>query len=250
MESTQSASLGDILLRKSSEVKCPFFDHPPRADAQVVTMDSARFLLDDAPQVFKDKNLIFQSDEISLDDIALLLSIKSMVPSASITVCTDAANLKYRELITRLNFDFKIVSEGDFCNCRLGSDVGVLVSSWLYSSCADTSSPYSARVIALISEDFRNASLMNLSKELNLSTEYLSRVIRRDFKVTFRSLVNKLKLYVCEELVKRHGCSAEELAEFLGYTETNNFERFFRKTTGETFARHRSVTPGNFPVKK
>jgi YesN/AraC family two-component response regulator len=169
-----------------------------------------------------------------LDDITLLNKIKSKISSINIIVCTDKRNYKYEDLIQRLGFGFKIPSETICDTCRFNNNIKKIISSYLSSKCINGASFYTTKTICLISNDIRNSNLNELSKKIKISDRHLSRIIKKDFHTSFRSLINGLKISITKELIKQYRYSDQQIADFLGYRELNNLLRFIRKSTGKS----------------
>jgi len=87
-----------------------------------------------------------------------------------------------------------------------------------------------AYIEAHLSEEVR---LDQLSEHCHVSYEYLSRVLKKECGVSFRELLNQIRIARAQRYLLL-GASAGEAAEKTGYKTTAHFCRVFRQQTNET----------------
>ncbi len=224
-----------IFISKTLCEKCSCFND------QATSVESIESVAAKEAEELDNVDIIYQTDCIKLDEVAVLANIKNKIPSLRVTVCTNEANKKYSELIKGLDFRFELKGMSKCANCKFNYEVYKIISSWLLFNCSSRASYYTHRMINLISYDIANASLHELSKKLSISEEYLSRIIKRDCDKNFRTIINELKLYIVQEITKQYNLSDQDMAEFLGYNELTNFYRFIKKMKGKPFSRIRAA---------
>ena len=81
---------------------------------------------------------------------------------------------------------------------------------------------------------FRKVSLNDAAAEICLSPKYLSRIFRQITGVTFHEYKLKLKMEKAKELLKNTGGNINQIAEKLGYANSESFIRMFEKFTGQS----------------
>ena len=79
---------------------------------------------------------------------------------------------------------------------------------------------------------FRDASLFALSKHLNLSPVTLSKIIKKNLGVTFKSLLQKKRLSEAEKLIRCTDIPITEIIYAVGYENTNFFYKMFNEKYG------------------
>ena len=74
-------------------------------------------------------------------------------------------------------------------------------------------------------------------RRFGMSEGYTSRLVAHETGLTFKQLLRRLRLERAASLLVNSGCSAEEAAEAVGYTNQSrfyrNFKEFFGYTPGE-----------------
>ena len=75
----------------------------------------------------------------------------------------------------------------------------------------------------------RKITLDDLSKELHLSKEYISRTFKKETGKTIISYINEQKMILAKELITNHNMSLTSVADQLGYDDYNYFSRIFKK---------------------
>jgi two-component system response regulator YesN len=80
--------------------------------------------------------------------------------------------------------------------------------------------------------------LDDLSEELHLSKEYISRTFKKETDKTIIGYINEQKMFLAKELITNHNMSLVNVATQLGYDDYNYFSRIFKK--------HFSTAPNMF----
>ena len=83
-----------------------------------------------------------------------------------------------------------------------------------------------------IDSSFKDAKLSDLSKKLNVSTVNLSKIIKKNLGVTFKSMLQKKRLGEAEKLIKNTDIPITEIIFSVGYENTNFFYRMFSSRYG------------------
>ncbi|MBN2879442.1 MAG: response regulator [Clostridia bacterium] len=99
---------------------------------------------------------------------------------------------------------------------------------------AGTDGEYKAQIEEIIENKLAESdfSLSVLSGEINLSTGYLSRIIKQYFGVPFRDYVMKLRIDKAKILLLSSNMKIYEISESLGFEDPNYFSAMFKKATG------------------
>ncbi len=108
----------------------------------------------------------------------------------------------------------------------------------------DERSEKSGRILEIlkyIAENLRYATLVSTSKHFCMSEGYMSRYIARETGLTFKQLLRKLRLERAARLLENSGCTAEEAADAVGYTNISRFYRNFKEFYGQTPGQYKKV---------
>ena len=102
------------------------------------------------------------------------------------------------------------------------------------------SESYSDQVRRLIGKDFsvQTPSLELIADAINVSSQTLRRRLK-DEGTSFQDIKDKLRRDLAIYYLNNSDLSVEQLAEKLGFSETSNFHRAFKKWTGSTPRRYR-----------
>lgn len=86
------------------------------------------------------------------------------------------------------------------------------------------------RAINIIEAKPELASLQSVSDAVGVNPSYLSRLFKEDTGENFSSILTKIKMEKAKELLlSKYSYSNKDIAELLGYGESQNFCRTFRK---------------------
>lgn len=96
-----------------------------------------------------------------------------------------------------------------------------------------------ARVQRIMAEDYaQNISLKSIAQQLNYNPAYLGRLFRSQTGSSFRDELNLYRVRRAAELLKTSSLCIYEIAERVGYQDTNYFYRVFHDIYG--------VSPGEY----
>ncbi|MBP3873882.1 MAG: response regulator [Lachnospiraceae bacterium] len=92
-----------------------------------------------------------------------------------------------------------------------------------------------SRACKYIQENFRNElSLDDVSKEVNVSPYYFSKLFKEEVGENFIDYLTSLRINNAKELLRRPPLSVREAGMQSGYPDPNYFSRIFKKQTGMT----------------
>jgi YesN/AraC family two-component response regulator len=89
---------------------------------------------------------------------------------------------------------------------------------------------------------YKKVTLQDASKSVFLSPKYLSRIFKEETGLTFNEYKLNMKTGKAKELLLKSELNIDQIAEKLGYLNTESFIRIFKKLT--------KCTPKEFRVKK
>lgn len=85
----------------------------------------------------------------------------------------------------------------------------------------------------------RDLSLDEVSRQLDLSPYYFSKLFKQETGSNFVEYVTGLRIGRAKELLLKEGCSMKEICAEIGYSDPNYFSRIFKKSTGVTPTEYR-----------
>ncbi len=95
------------------------------------------------------------------------------------------------------------------------------------------SNPLVTKTLAIIEKKLSSCTLQNIASELGVTTSYLSRLFKEETTQNFQEYLLSHKMEVAKQmLTSKVGYRNKEIAEALGYQDTQNFCRTFRKYWG------------------
>ena len=80
----------------------------------------------------------------------------------------------------------------------------------------------------------RDISLDDVSKEVNVSPYYFSKIFKEESGENFTEYLTKIRINKAKELLEDAELSIKEIGVMSGYTDPNYFSRIFKKHTGIT----------------
>lgn len=86
---------------------------------------------------------------------------------------------------------------------------------------------------------FKNISLDEVSKEINISPYYFSKLFKEEMEENFVEYVTRIRLENAKKLLKEEKYSIKEICVNCGYSDPNYFSRIFKKTIGVTPTEYR-----------
>lgn len=89
-------------------------------------------------------------------------------------------------------------------------------------------------IINYVNSSYRNASLSELSQQVNLESYNLSKFIKSNLGNTFKELVQEKRMNEAKKLLKYEDYSVESIANQIGYENISYFYRLFKKHHGLT----------------
>ncbi len=103
-------------------------------------------------------------------------------------------------------------------------------------------SPLVSRAVTLIQFDLTaDLSLKNVAKKLNANPSYLSDIFHREYGCTLTDFINGERMDKSAQLLKSTGLSVQEIAAECGILDSSYFIKLFKKHTGLTPVKYRSV---------
>jgi AraC-like DNA-binding protein/cupin superfamily acireductone dioxygenase involved in methionine salvage len=95
-------------------------------------------------------------------------------------------------------------------------------------------------ILHYIQDHYTTVTLKELSDFFHYSERHLQRTIKSALGMSFRELIQKLKMNEAAKLLKNKENTVASIAEELGYLSVNNFRNMFQKYYGVTPAEYRS----------
>jgi two-component system response regulator YesN len=84
-------------------------------------------------------------------------------------------------------------------------------------------------------------SILNLSRDLFISTSYLSAILKKYTSRTFVELLTEVRMEKAKELLRTTSLKTYEIAEQVGYPDAHYFSLSFKKTVGQTPTEYRTA---------
>ncbi len=85
-------------------------------------------------------------------------------------------------------------------------------------------------------------SVVDIAKYLHLSPRQLANIIKEEFHISAKSFIDNIKIQQAKKLLIETDMSLQLISEALGFSEPNNFNRFFKRVEG--------MPPGIFRLSK
>lgn len=85
-----------------------------------------------------------------------------------------------------------------------------------------------------IIQNYRYASLNDLSKKLNMKPYQLSKLIKCNFGDTFNNMVTKEKMDNAKKLLMSTNLTLDDISDYIGYSSLSHFHNIFKKSTNMT----------------
>lgn len=85
-------------------------------------------------------------------------------------------------------------------------------------------------------------SVSDLAKYINIGTKQLNNIVKRDIGITAKLFIDRVKCNCARKLLLETDMSIYEISCGLGFTDCNNFNRFFKRVEG--------ISPGLFRQSK
>lgn len=84
-----------------------------------------------------------------------------------------------------------------------------------------------------------NLSVKSISKELHVSSTYLSTIFKKEMNMSIVAYITKLRLEKSKNLLKSTNRTACSIAELVGYSDSNYFSYVFKKEYGVSPSKYR-----------
>lgn len=92
-----------------------------------------------------------------------------------------------------------------------------------------------SQVIALVEEDYREElNLKTIAEQLHLNVVYLGQLFKKETKKSFSQYLNQIRIKKAQQLLLYSPLPISEIAEKIGYNNTNYFSKMFKKLNGIT----------------
>ncbi len=86
--------------------------------------------------------------------------------------------------------------------------------------------------LEMLENYFREYTLKELAKRVNLSCEYFSAIYKRIFGISPINELQMKRLEIARKLLVSSDSTIKEISEMCGYRDSNYFSRLFKKNTG------------------
>jgi AraC-like DNA-binding protein len=104
-------------------------------------------------------------------------------------------------------------------------------------------------LLGYINENFRSITLSGMASHFKYSTGYLCRLIKKATGMTFSDLVLRTRLGKACDLLSNSNIPIAQIAGDVGFCDTSNFYKAFKKRHGLTPAQYRKTASGNPPSR-
>ncbi|CDZ25125.1 two component system response regulator [[Clostridium] cellulosi] len=102
------------------------------------------------------------------------------------------------------------------------------------------------RAIEYLTQNYNKAiTLEYMSRELNISPTYFSKIFKEETGYTFIDYLTKLRIEQAKKLIANSNYGNKEICDFVGYSDPNYFSRVFKKIVGVTPTEYRSYSMNN-----
>lgn len=89
-------------------------------------------------------------------------------------------------------------------------------------------------ILQYIQQNYRTITLSDLAAHFHYSENYLSRLIKKNTRLTFSDIVTNLKIAQATEFLGSGEYSVTKIAEMVGYESADHFSRVFRQMRGQS----------------
>ncbi len=96
-----------------------------------------------------------------------------------------------------------------------------------------------SRILSCINDNIHSSlTLQSVAEECGISAQYLSTYFKKEMGINFKTYVDTLKISIAKKQLEQTDMSIQEIALGLGFSESKNFIRVFKK--------YESMTPGEY----
>ena len=116
-----------------------------------------------------------------------------------------------------------------------------------YSNCIQFSQitsvgiSYIPHVLNYIQQNYRTVTVEELAKHFSVSTSWISRVFRKNARMTLVDTIQQVRVQKACELLQSTKLSVQEIAELVGYQDVTYFIRMFKKREQVTLLQYRKL---------
>lgn len=111
-----------------------------------------------------------------------------------------------------------------------------------------TSTPIQGKMLEICNymfENYQNITLRSLAKHFGYSEPYLCKLFRSNFHESFSMILRNFKLDRAQKLLQGTNMKLNDICDYIGYSDTTQFIRDYRKRFDITPARHRKLLQNN-----
>ena len=205
---------------------------------------------------FDDEKLLHQAIELNDRELAesiifnlLNTHLKSKKPTNSIllnefkyillntiTRILDSEGYDFEYFANKYQEPFKLINSNDTNNLYDGfSSIFYELFNTIFNTIELTTDTTTLNIIKYIDEHaLTDLSLNQVAEQFNLSEQHISRLLKQNTNIRFKSYITNIKLEKAKELLVEPDCRVNEVAENIGYSNVNSFIRVFKKEIGVT----------------
>ena len=96
-----------------------------------------------------------------------------------------------------------------------------------------------------ITQNYREASLSNVTREYGVSLAYVSECVRAQTGRTYKELLQKHRMETAARLLRRSDMNIQQIISLVGYENTSYFYRLFHERYGLSPREYRLVRTGH-----
>lgn len=115
-----------------------------------------------------------------------------------------------------------------------------------YGEVINTDIDFSNELIRYIDINFADVTLEEVASHFNYAPAYASKKIKQTLGCTFNEILRKIKINKAKQLLVNTGKSIIYISEYLGYRNSENFIRIFKRETGESPVQYRENKKGRY----
>lgn len=131
-----------------------------------------------------------------------------------------------------------------FCAGHLEQDIGNFVDSivHLLEGKIKTEHPIITKAVDYMLEHYKeDITLTGLSRKLNISSGYFSRLFKEEIGIPFKNYLIGIRMDRAKELLLKSGMAVSEAALEVGYSDPNYFSEAFRRYEGMSPSEYREA---------
>ena len=94
-------------------------------------------------------------------------------------------------------------------------------------------------IVNYMFENFQTVTLKSLAQHFGYSESYLCRLLKSSAEKSFSAIMREFKLNRAQKLLQTTNLKLDDICESIGYSDTTQFIRDFKKQYGVTPAKYR-----------